>query len=116
MQGLAFDSVRSRSPSPCGSACGGSILPVPNGQDSATNTRPLKDAKLAHIQLNSQTACPPRTAVPVNQGCCGRLFHSQHPDRLRSWLRPFLLCRRSAKQEKHFMTTSVVGNRGAKPT
>src|SRR6202790_3522504 len=50
------------------------------------------DAKLTYIKLNSQAACPPRAAVPVNQGCCGRFFHSQHPDRLRSWLRPFLLC------------------------
>jgi hypothetical protein len=25
--------------------------------------------KLAYIRLNSQTPCPPRGAVPVNQGC-----------------------------------------------
>jgi len=42
---------------------------------------------LAYIRLNIQTPCPPRGAVPVNQGCCRRLFHSQHPDRLRSWMR-----------------------------
>jgi len=33
-------------------------------------------AKLAYIKLNSQTPCPPRGAVPVNQGCFGRFFHS----------------------------------------
>ena len=48
---------------------------------SVTNAT-LMEEKLAYIKLNSQTACPPRTAVPVNQGCCGRFFHSQHPDRL----------------------------------
>lgn len=53
-------------------------------------TQPV-EVKFTYIRLNSQTACPPRTAVPVNQGGCGRLFHSQQPDRLRSWLRPFLL-------------------------
>ena len=49
--------------------------------------------KLAYIRLNRQTPCPPRGAVPVNQGCCRRLFHSQQPDRLRSWRRPSQLCR-----------------------
>ena len=51
------------------------------------------EAKLTYIRLNSQTPCPPRGAVPVNQGCCRRLFHSQHPDRLRLWLRLSQLCR-----------------------
>jgi len=32
---------------------------------SATNAIAMK-AKLAYIKLNSPTACPPRTAVPVN--------------------------------------------------
>jgi hypothetical protein len=32
------------------------------------------EAKLAYIQLNSQTACPPRAAVPVNQGRCRSYF------------------------------------------
>ncbi len=38
---------------------------------------------LAYFALNSQTPCPPRGAVPVNQECCGKFFHSQHLDRLR---------------------------------
>src|SRR6266567_7205083 len=58
---------------------------------SATNAS-QSEAKLAYVRLNSQTPCPPRGAVPVNQGCCRRLFHSRHPDRLRSWLRPPQLC------------------------
>jgi len=58
---------------------------------SVTNTS-QNEAKLTYIRLNCQTPCPPRGAVPVNQGCSRRLFHSQHPDRLRSWLRPFQLC------------------------
>jgi YD repeat-containing protein len=32
-----------------------------------------KEGKLTYIRLNIQTPCPPRGAVPVNQGCCGRL-------------------------------------------
>jgi RHS repeat-associated protein len=35
------------------------------------------------------------------------IFHSQHPDRFRSWLRPFLLCHEPAKREKHFMATKT---------
>jgi len=31
---LIVDSIRSRESSPCGIACGDSILPVPNEQDS----------------------------------------------------------------------------------
>ena len=58
---------------------------------SVTNASSL-EAQIAYIRLNSQTPCPPRGAVPVNQGCSRRLFHSQHPDRLRSWLRPSQLC------------------------
>ena len=49
--------------------------------------------KLAYIRLNRQTPCPPRGAVPVYQACCGRFFHSQHAVRIRSWRRPFRLCR-----------------------
>jgi len=56
------------------------------------NESNIMEEKLAYIKLNSQTACPRRAAVPVNQGCRGRFIHSQHPDRLRSWLRPFQLC------------------------
>ena len=48
------------------------------GSFSATNAS-QSEAKLAYIRLNSQTPCPPRGAVPVNQGCCGRLFHSATP-------------------------------------
>jgi hypothetical protein len=40
---------------------------------SVTNAISMK-AKLTYFKLNSQTACPPRTAVPVNQGCCGGSF------------------------------------------
>src|ERR1700678_1635989 len=57
------------------------------GTASRLRTR-HQEAKLAYIQLNIQTPCPPRGAVPVNQGYCGRFFHSQRPDRLRSWMRP----------------------------
>jgi hypothetical protein len=53
---------------------------------SATNASKC-EGKLAYISLNIQTPCPPRGAVPVNQGCRGRLFHSRHPDRFRSWMR-----------------------------
>jgi hypothetical protein len=63
--------------------------------------------KLAYIKLNSQTPCPPRGAVPVNQGYCGKFFHSQYPLRFRSWLRPPKLCPKSLasrpKQSKHFI-------------
>src|SRR6266567_2983895 len=45
--------------------------------------RPSSGAKLAYVRLNSQTPCPPRGAVPVNQGCSRRLFHSRHPVRFR---------------------------------
>jgi hypothetical protein len=69
---------------------------------SVTNAS-LMEAKLPYIRLNRQTPCPPRGAarraaavlrrlIPVNQGCFRRLFHSQHPDRFRSWLRPPQLC------------------------
>src|SRR5665213_2734588 len=51
---------------------------------SRLRTLPQREKqKITYIKLNIQTACPPRTAVPVNQGCCGRFFHSQHPDRPR---------------------------------
>ena len=49
--------------------------------------------KLTYIRLNRQTPCPPRGAVPVYHTCCGRFFHSQHAVRIRSWRRPFRLCR-----------------------
>lgn len=45
------------------------------------------EAKLTYIRLNTETPYPPRGAVPVNQGRCRRLFHSQRPDRFRSWMR-----------------------------
>ena len=40
---------------------------------SVTNTS-SNEAKFTYIILNSQTPCPPRGAVPVNQGRCGRFF------------------------------------------
>jgi hypothetical protein len=40
------------------------------------------EAKLTYVTLNIQTPCPPRGAVPVNQGRRGRLFHSQRPSSL----------------------------------
>jgi DNA-binding beta-propeller fold protein YncE len=44
--------------------------------------RSTKEAKLTYIKLNNQTTCPPRAAVPINQGCCQRVsFTSRHPDR-----------------------------------
>src|SRR5881628_1263283 len=51
------------------------------------------EAKLTYVRLNTQTPCPPRGAVPVNQGRSRRLFHSLRPDRLRSWMRLAPLCR-----------------------
>ncbi|HEU0038726.1 MAG TPA: hypothetical protein VFR76_05590, partial [Verrucomicrobiae bacterium] len=89
---------------------------------SATNAS-LNEAKLTYIKLNIQTPCPPRSAVPVNQGCCGRLFHSQHLDRLRSWMRLAQLCRGKlsspapAPQEKFFALATARfkdGQRGEK--
>jgi hypothetical protein len=35
---------------------------------SVTNAS-QNEAKLTYIRLNNQTPCPPRGAVPVNQGC-----------------------------------------------
>jgi RHS repeat-associated protein len=72
---------------------------------SVTNAS-QNEAKLTYVRLNRQTPCPPRGAacravavlrrlIPVNQECCRRLFHSQHPDRFRSWLRPSQLCQSS---------------------
>src|SRR6266700_6147795 len=58
---------------------------------SVTNASSL-EAKITYVKLNTQTPCPPRGAVPVNQGRCGRLFHSQRPDRLRLWMRLSQLC------------------------
>ena len=58
---------------------------------SVTNAS-QNEAKLTYIRLNRQTPCPPRGAVPVNQGRCMRLFHSQRPARFRSWRRPSRLC------------------------
>ena len=36
----------------------------------------LNEGKIAYIRLNIQTPCPPRGAVPVNQGRAWKLFHS----------------------------------------
>jgi hypothetical protein len=58
---------------------------------SVTNAS-QNEAKLTCVKLNRQTPCPPRGAVPANHGNCRRLFHSQHPDRFRSWRRPSRLC------------------------
>src|SRR5882724_9712736 len=68
---------------------------LPRKIASRLRTLLKNEAKMTYVRLNSQTPCPPRGAVPVNQGCCGRLFHSQHPDRFRSWLRPPQLCQLS---------------------
>jgi hypothetical protein len=45
---------------------------------SVTNAS-RNEAKITYITLNTQTPCPPRGAVPVNQGPRGRFFHSQRP-------------------------------------
>ena len=58
---------------------------------SVTNAT-RKEAKITYVRLNTQTPCPPRGAVPVNQGRGGRFFHSARPDRLRSWMRLAQLC------------------------
>src|SRR5439155_4605909 len=57
------------------------------GTASRLRTRRKNEAKLAYFKLNIQTPCPPRGAVPVNQGCNRSLFHCKHPDRFRSWMR-----------------------------
>ena len=51
------------------------LLGYERNQSSPTQTKP-------------QMPCPLRSTVLVNQECCGRFFHSQHPVRLRSWRRP----------------------------
>src|SRR5881397_3618053 len=61
---------------------------------SVANTSRI-EAKLTYVRLNTQTPCPPRGAVPVNQGRSRRLFHSLRPDRLRSWMRLAQLCWRT---------------------
>ena len=71
---------------------------------SVTNTS-SNEAKFTYIILNSQTPCPPRGAVPVNQRCCGRLFHSQHRDRLRSWLRQSQLCQTPLFQRRSALSS-----------
>ena len=43
---------------------------------------PTNDKEARLLKLNRQTACPPRAAVSVNQGCGGRLSHSTHPVRV----------------------------------
>ena len=49
------------------------------GLASRLRTRP-KEAKLAYVTLNTQTPCPPRGAVPVNQGRgFASLFHLSTP-------------------------------------
>jgi hypothetical protein len=68
--------------------------------DSFSATNPSRrEGKLTYMRLNTQTPCPPCDAVPVNRGRYRRLFHSQRPDRFRSWMRVFSLCRpdRSAR-------------------
>lgn len=78
-------------PRPSGSPLAIRSCPPPGEQDSRLWTQPM-EAKFAYLKLNSQTACPPRTAVPVNQAMFLEILHSQHPVRLRSWLRPIQLC------------------------
>ena len=51
------------------------------------------EAKLTYVRLNTQTACPPRTAVPVSTRAWLGVFHSARPDRFRSWMRLPQLCR-----------------------
>lgn len=49
---------------------------------SATNASP-SEAKLTYVRLNSQTPCPPRGAVPVNQGRgFASMFHLSTPGSL----------------------------------
>jgi hypothetical protein len=48
----------------------------------------------AYIRLNIQTPCPPRGAVPVNQGRTWESFSILSvPVRFRSWMRPSQLCK-----------------------
>jgi len=58
-----------------------------------------KEAKLTYIRLNTQTPCPPRGAVPVNQGRGERFFHPARPVRFRSWMRLPQLCRPGSSQK-----------------
>ena len=45
------------------------------GSFSVTNAT-RKEAKVTYIRLNTQTPCPPRGTVPVNQGRDWEIFHS----------------------------------------
>ncbi len=76
---------------------------------TASRLRTLLQAKpkLTCVILNSQTPCPPRGAVPVYQACCRRPFHSQHADRLRSWLRPSQRCRARLSQLCSALSTTI---------
>ena len=40
-----------------------------------------------NTQTHTQTPCPPRSAVPVNQGRGSGVLHSARPVRFRSWMR-----------------------------
>jgi hypothetical protein len=73
---------------------------------SGANPSP-SEGKLAYVRrLNTPTPCLPRSAVPISQGRCRRLFHSQRPDRLRSGMRLPPLClpalsHRAVSSRKH---------------
>lgn len=71
---------------------------VPAKNDLALGTasrpaNPLNEERSAYVLRNIQTACPPRTAVPVNSGRTWEVvslcsFRSE----LRSWMRLLQLC------------------------
>jgi len=88
---------------------------------SATNPS-QSEGKLAYIKLNIPTPCPPRGAVPGNQGRCWRLLHSGRPVRLRSGMRLSRLCRPTwspcGRQSQPLLFTRGNGRNGrnARPT
>src|SRR5207245_67526 len=86
------------------------------GYEQLLNTKP----KLTCLRLNTQTPCPPRGAVPVNQGRCRRFFHSQHLElRCLSRLAHFPILSRSKHggsrdiwPELHLQTFRVIADTG----
>jgi pectin methylesterase-like acyl-CoA thioesterase len=58
-----------------------------NGFSAANASQ--NEAKLGYVKLNIQTPCPPRSAVPVNQGRTWEAFAlCSFRIELRSWMRP----------------------------
>src|ERR1700722_10385262 len=73
---LGIDSVRSHSPSPCGIACGDSILLVPNSQDSRSHLSGL--LSLIHPNVSTQgSPSSKRLSSPTSKVLW--VFHHEPP-------------------------------------